>query len=122
MVSVIARDKTDGPVQEGTYCTNLYSNILQEMIKSAWSSMEMTRPTQDGGTNVPKTRIFPVIHCGLIASANQSMKDAMCREKLADDLGVLCFEMEAAGLTSHFSYLVIRSIYDYSDTLTIKGW
>ncbi|KAJ4863332.1 ankyrin repeats (3 copies) domain-containing protein [Trichoderma breve] len=38
----------------------------------------------------------PAIHYGLIASANQLMKDANMRDKLVANKGVLCFEMEAA--------------------------
>ncbi|KAK4182388.1 ankryin repeat protein, partial [Podospora australis] len=64
----------------------------------------------------------PAIHYGLIASANQLMKDACIRDKLANDKGVLCFEMEAAGLMNHFPCLVIRGICDYSDSHKNKEW
>jgi nucleoside phosphorylase len=50
------------------------------------------------------------------------MKDACIRDKLADDKGVLCFEMEAAGLMNHFPCLVIRGICDYSDSHKNKEW
>ena len=64
----------------------------------------------------------PAIHYGLIASANQLMKDAMVRDKLAAEKDVLCFEMEAAGLMNHFPCLVIRGICDYSDSHKNKEW
>ncbi|KAL3588219.1 hypothetical protein FPOAC2_14118 [Fusarium poae] len=64
----------------------------------------------------------PAIHYGLIASANQLMKDALVRDKLAAEKGVLCFEMEAAGLMNHFPCLVIRGICDYSDSHKNKQW
>ncbi|KAF4333421.1 hypothetical protein FBEOM_12767 [Fusarium beomiforme] len=64
----------------------------------------------------------PAIHYGLIASANQLMRDALVRDKLAAEKGVLCFEMEAAGLMSHFPCLVIRGICDYSDSHKNKEW
>lgn len=64
----------------------------------------------------------PTIHYGLIASANQLMKDAMIRDSLAKEAGVLCFEMEAAGLQDHFPCLVIRGICDYSDTHKNDRW
>ncbi|KAK4658095.1 hypothetical protein QC762_0034800 [Podospora pseudocomata] len=50
------------------------------------------------------------------------MKDARIRDKLADEKGVLCFEMEAAGLMNHFPCLVIRGICDYSDSHKNKDW
>ena len=62
------------------------------------------------------------IHYGLIASANQLMKDAITRDTLAKEKDVLCFEMEAAGLMNHFPCLVIRGICDYSDSHKNKEW
>ncbi|KAM0249501.1 hypothetical protein ACHAQJ_009049 [Trichoderma viride] len=64
----------------------------------------------------------PVIHYGLIASGNQVIKDGRIRDKLVQELGVLCFEMEAAGLMDNFPCLVIRGICDYSDSHKNKQW
>ena len=64
----------------------------------------------------------PAIHYGLIASANQLMKDALVRTKLAKERDVLCFEMEAAGLMNHFPCLVIQGICNYSDTHKNNEW
>lgn len=65
----------------------------------------------------------PVIHYGTIASGNQVMKDVSTRDKLSHELGgVLCYEMEAAGLMNNFPCLVIRGISDYSDTHKNDGW
>lgn len=64
----------------------------------------------------------PVVHYGLIASANTLMKDALARDALAAEKDVLCFEMEAAGLMNHFPCLVIRGICDYSDSHKNKLW
>ncbi|KAL7803874.1 putative wd40 protein [Trichoderma afarasin] len=63
-----------------------------------------------------------IIHYGLIASANQRMENAIIRDKLAMEKGVLCFEMEAAGLMNHFPCLIIRGICDYADTHTNDNW
>ncbi|KAF3391660.1 hypothetical protein F1880_007668 [Penicillium rolfsii] len=64
----------------------------------------------------------PTIHYGLIASANQVMKDASIRDKLIAEKEVLCFEMEAAGLMNQFPCLVIRGICDYSDSHKNNEW
>ncbi|KAI4779146.1 hypothetical protein E4T52_05970 [Aureobasidium sp. EXF-3400] len=64
----------------------------------------------------------PAIHYGIIASANQLMKNATIRDRLANEKGVLCFEMEAAGLMNHFPCLVIRGICDYADSHKNKEW
>jgi nucleoside phosphorylase len=64
----------------------------------------------------------PTVHYGVIASANQAMKDASIRDKLATENVILCFEMEAAGLINHFPCIVIRGICDYSDSHKNKEW
>ncbi|KAH7128722.1 kinesin light chain [Dendryphion nanum] len=64
-----------------------------------------------------------VVHYGTIASGNQVIKDGRMRDKLSKELGgVLCFEMEAAGLMNSFSCLVIRGICDYADSHKNKRW
>ncbi|KAJ4016030.1 hypothetical protein NW752_006964 [Fusarium irregulare] len=63
----------------------------------------------------------PVIHYGSIASGNQVIKDATLRDQLGKELGVICFEMEAAGLQD-FPSIVIRGICDYSDSHKNKAW
>jgi nucleoside phosphorylase len=63
------------------------------------------------------------IHYGTIASGNQVMKDGVTRDRISAELGgVLCFEMEAAGLAGAFSCAVIRGICDYADSHKNKGW
>jgi nucleoside phosphorylase len=64
----------------------------------------------------------PAVHYGLVGSANELMRDASTRDKLSKEKGILCFEMEAAGLMNRFPCLVIRGICDYSDTHKNKIW
>jgi nucleoside phosphorylase len=54
------------------------------------------RPPRESGEEI-------VVHHGTIASGNQVMKSAVERDKVSAELGgVLCFEMEAAGLMNSF--------------------
>ena len=65
----------------------------------------------------------PKIYYGLIASADQVMKDGITRDRISKEAGgVLCFEMEAAGLMDDFPCLVIRGISDYADSHKNKRW
>ncbi|KAH0364243.1 purine and uridine phosphorylase, partial [Aureobasidium melanogenum] len=64
----------------------------------------------------------PAIHYGIIASGNWLLKDAIVRDAFADEKGIMCFEMEAAGLMNHLPCLVIRGICDYSDSHKNKEW
>ncbi|KAL2846715.1 armadillo-type protein [Aspergillus pseudoustus] len=70
----------------------------------------------------PRDTRAPHIHYGLIASADQVMKDSDTRDRLAQEHGILCFEMEAAGLMDKLPTLVIRGICDYSDSHKQKQW
>jgi nucleoside phosphorylase len=64
-----------------------------------------------------------VVHYGTIASGNQVMRSAAERDRVSAELGgVLCFEMEAAGLMDSFPCLVIRGICDYADSHKNKRW
>jgi nucleoside phosphorylase len=64
----------------------------------------------------------PEIHYGAIGSGNAVIRDGATRERLRKDLGVLCMEMEAAGLMDEFSCLVIRGICDYADSHKNERW
>lgn len=70
----------------------------------------------------PRIKQDPVIHYGLIGSGNQVMKSGATREKFRRENGILCFEMEAAGLMDSFPCLVIRGICDYADSHKNKKW
>jgi nucleoside phosphorylase len=70
----------------------------------------------------PRAPEDPVVHYGLIASADQVVKHGTTRDRLQRELGVLCFEMEAAGLMDNFPCLVIRGICDYADSHKNKRW
>lgn len=64
----------------------------------------------------------PMIYYGNIASGNKVMKHGTTRDKIARKEGVICFEMEAAGLMDNFPCLVIRGICDYADSHKNKIW
>jgi nucleoside phosphorylase len=77
---------------------------------------QKAREPRDSGEEV-------VVHYGTIASGNQVMRNAADRDKVSAELGgVLCFEMEAAGLMNSFPCLVIRGICDYADSHKNKRW
>jgi nucleoside phosphorylase len=70
----------------------------------------------------PRKDSTPKIHYGTIGSSSTVIKDSVTREKLKNDLGLLCVEMEAAGLMDDFHCLVIRGVCDYADSHKNKRW
>ncbi|OAQ63060.1 PFS domain-containing protein [Pochonia chlamydosporia 170] len=72
---------------------------------------------QDRPSNLPE------IHYGLIASGDRVFKSAAKRDQAVRALGdILCFEMEAAGIATEFSCIVIRGISDYADSHKNDSW
>ncbi|KAI6345513.1 hypothetical protein MCOR25_011023 [Pyricularia grisea] len=70
-----------------------------------------------------RTTTDPRLFFGTIASGNQVMKDGLTRDRYSRELGgVLCFEMEAAGLMNSFPCIVVRGICDYADAHKNKRW
>ncbi|KAK5690099.1 hypothetical protein LTR17_026065 [Elasticomyces elasticus] len=64
----------------------------------------------------------PHIHYGNIASGDEVVKDGPTRDRIAEQEGIICFEMEAAGLMDSFPCVVIRGICDYADSHKNKRW
>ncbi|KAF4627092.1 hypothetical protein G7Y89_g11064 [Cudoniella acicularis] len=92
-----------------------YDHIPGPACAKCDASEMIQRPKRGSGA--------PVLHYGTIASDNFVMKDAATRDKISGELGgVLCFEMEAAGLMNTFPCLIIRGICHYSDSHKNKGW
>lgn len=90
------------------HCENICRQQEQAVLKR---SMRLGQPHQS------------VIHYGTIGSADNLMKDATLRDQLASTDGILCFEMEAAGImNSDLRCTVIRGICDYADTHKNNDW
>lgn len=70
----------------------------------------------------PREADMPEFHYGLIGSGDQVMKNATIRDSIAQDLNLLCFEMEAAGLMDQLRPLVVRGISDYCDSHKNEKW
>ncbi|KAK4078527.1 uncharacterized protein Triagg1_2858 [Trichoderma aggressivum f. europaeum] len=116
------------PRLKRAYCR---PNIHDQLYKSTFIHSTPSEDCQSCGSDAAHVELRdprdqddddPAIHYGVIASGNQVMKDALIRDKLAMERGVLCFEMEAAGLMNRFPCLVIRGICDYSDSHKNDKW
>ncbi|KAK3372636.1 hypothetical protein B0H63DRAFT_514004 [Podospora didyma] len=85
--------RADYDHKDGKGCSSCEAGGLEE------------RPLRFGSREV-------IVHYGIIASANSVMKNAVERDRYAQDpeLNVLCFEMEAGGLMNNFPCLVIRAL------------
>jgi nucleoside phosphorylase len=109
-------------IYQGVQCDRLYS-ANYDHVEAIDELDECQRCNPDKVLSRPsRVTEDPEIHYGIIASGNQVLKHALTRDRLRDELGALCFEMEAAGLMQDFPCLVIRGICDYSDSHKNKRW
>ena len=83
-----------------------------------------SRPTTDTRTyEMSRHNLLPAVHYGLIASGNMVITDRKDRERLLRaNRGILCFEMEGAGLMNTLPCVVIRGISDYADNDKDDSW
>jgi len=92
-----------------------YDYVGGETCNQCDTNSQIKRQRRDGGA--------VAVHYGAIASGNQVMRDGKTRDEISSELGgVLCFEMEAAGLMNRFPCLIIRGICDYADSHKNKRW
>jgi nucleoside phosphorylase len=107
---------------QGAQCDQLYSANYDHV--EAVDELDECQRCDPGKVlpRLPRVTEDPEIHYGIIASGNQVIKDALTRDRLREEIGALCFEMEAAGLMQDFPCLVIRGICDYSDSHKNKRW
>jgi nucleoside phosphorylase len=106
------RDKT-GP---DTLFNAAYDHEEGQTCDKCRADRQEARQSRESGEEV-------IVHYGTIASRNQVMKSAAERDKISLELGgILCFEMEAAGLMNGFPCLVVRGICDYADSHKNKKW
>ncbi|KAH8432397.1 uncharacterized protein LDX57_010036 [Aspergillus melleus] len=65
----------------------------------------------------------PEVHFGGLASADQMIvNSALYRDRIAEEEGVIGFEMEAAGLWDTVPTIVVKGACDYADSHKNKKW
>jgi nucleoside phosphorylase len=93
-----------------------YEHLPRPKCDKCSVDRQESRPQRESGSEV-------TVHYGTIASGNQVIENATERDRISAELdGVLCFEMEAAGLMDNYPCLVIRGICDYADSHKNKQW
>jgi nucleoside phosphorylase len=64
----------------------------------------------------------PAVFYGPIAWTSTVIDDSLSRDKISHERGIYCIEMETMGLINLFPCLVIRGIWNYSDSHRNKAW
>ncbi|KAK6511482.1 hypothetical protein TWF481_000397 [Arthrobotrys musiformis] len=110
---------------QGILNDNLYLTAYEHHVAEANSTSIRTCELCDATqriTRLDRSTVNPVIHYGVIGSGNKAINDSSIRDSLGEELGVICLEIEAAGLMDNFPCLVIKGICDYADSHRHKIW
>ncbi|KZL85289.1 TPR domain-containing protein [Colletotrichum incanum] len=91
----------------------LESKVQKALIP--WKRLQKTHSRPDASTD-------QLYKSDFIHPLNSDAACSQACEANTANIGVLCFEMEAAGLMNHFLCLVIRGICDYSNSHKNKEW
>jgi nucleoside phosphorylase len=102
-------------------CRLTFDAVCEQALKSDCTQLGCT------GHLVQRRRLSaesptPSIHFGTIASASSVMKSGEHRDQLAENEGVIGFEMEGAGVWDILPCVIIKSVCDYADSHKNKAW
>ena len=112
----------------------LRKSNLSEALSRLSSLPIFVRPTAESNIlfKVNKFRVVErqprksqeiMVHYGTIASSNKVMRSDTSRGEISSEFGgVLCLEMETAGLQNSFPYFIIWGIYNYANSHKNKDW
>lgn len=64
----------------------------------------------------------PVVHVGAVASGDSVIKSAADRDRISEEVGVIGFEMEGAGIWDEVPSIVVKGVCDYADSHKNKAW
>lgn len=90
--------------------------------------IEVDHPTDSSGIFNRREYGYPIVKFGRIASGEALTKNDSLRSTLSEENGILCFDtgmdqvMESIEGNRKESFIIIRSISDYSDGTTTKEW
>ena len=101
-----------GPEKDSLHCSNIEGHRESRTCSQCHNGMIRREPREDQS---------PEVHYGIIASGN-GLKNVVERDRLGQEFGAKCIEMEAAGLMNDFPCLVIRGICDYADSHKNDVW
>ncbi|THX55134.1 WD40 repeat-like protein [Aureobasidium pullulans] len=99
-----------------------YTHVNPELSCEACGCDPAQRIDRAYDSDQDRDQSYITVHRGTVASGELVVKDGVQRDNLARELGILCFEMEAAGALNDFPCLVIRGISDYSDSHKNDRW
>ncbi|KAL1852337.1 hypothetical protein Plec18170_006065 [Paecilomyces lecythidis] len=66
--------------------------------------------------------VRPSVYTGTIASADTVMKSGEHRNQVAQEEGIIAFEMEGAGVWDNLPCIIIKGVCDYADSSKNKMW
>ncbi|KAL0939736.1 phosphorylase superfamily protein [Colletotrichum truncatum] len=98
-------------------CDELHCDIAELERRERLDEMDELERNGTGGDS----QEFE-IHIGSIASGDTVMKSGADRDRIAQELNVIAFEMEGAGVWDEVPCIVVKGVCDYADSHKNKKW
>lgn len=117
----------DAPTCECAHWKNARDTVCEASLKADCASLKCDE-TQLEPRKLESRQQFidkpedPVFHFGAIASGDRVEKSGIDRDKYVNDLGIIAFEMEGAGVWDELPCLVVKAVCDYADSHKNKKW
>jgi nucleoside phosphorylase len=99
-----------------------YLHSDRSRLCDGFCDVSRSKRREDRGEYAMRGTDSPVIHYGTVGSANTVILSSAKRNELYENYGIICVEMESAGVMSDHQALVIRGICDYADSHKNKRW
>lgn len=98
------------------------SDVLRDHLDQSSPAKRIRHPRQDA-----RRKGLPMVHYGLIGSANVLLKDPVERDILAREHKIIAVEMEGSGIADaawNFArgYVIVRAVCDYCDMHKNNKW
>lgn len=103
-------------------CEALHCSPEMQVGRSRLEKLKGIGDSQSSSNENGVSSPSPLFHFGFVASGDSVMQSAYHRDNLADQEGVIGFEMEGAGPWDRFPTVVIKSVVDYSDSHKSYTW
>ena len=103
-------------------CSRSKKSICHIAIRMSCDELGCVTPQVDANRPQNTAERLPALHFGKMGSGHTVMKSGEECDRIARADGIIAFEMEGAGVGSHFPSIVIKGVCDFADSHKNKEW
>ncbi|KAF4808876.1 hypothetical protein CGCSCA5_v011955 [Colletotrichum siamense] len=101
-------------------CADLQCDLAAHVPRKRLDAQNRRKRGQDSISDTLKSP--PQVFVGTVGSGDTVMKSGRHRDRLAQQHGIIAFEMEGAGVWDEIPCIIVKSVCDYADSHKNKNW